>query len=257
MTADSISPLRSVRLIGRGVFLELARRKDVYVLLLLMGVFLLTLLAVTVVGIEHPSTGTFLLNLGMSLAVYAAHVMTLLLMARQIPDEVEQRTLYPLLSKPLDRDTLLLGKWAACAACGALVLGILLLLGWVPAPRMETYHPGTLAQTLCLLPLSLGLLASLALLLSLVLPRAMALAAGAALYFGGGHVIAFLEQRAPTAAWLGRYLPDFSKLNLVTRYTDGIEPVAAGTFLGLCAYAVAFSAAFLALATWIFRRRPL
>jgi ABC-type transport system involved in multi-copper enzyme maturation permease subunit len=252
-----------MRLIGRGVFLELTRRRDVYVLLLLMGVFLVATVAVTVVGIENPSTGTFLLNLGMTIAIYAAHGMTVLVMARQIPDEIEQRTLYPLLAKPLERDTLLIGKWAACAGCGALVLGVLLVMGWAPVPRMENYHPGALAQALLLLPLSLGLAASMALLLSLAVPRAFALLIGAAVYFGGGHITGLLEQRAQADAWLrpfvwlARYLPDFSKLNLVTRYTDGIDPLAAGPFLGLCLYAMVFTAAFLVLSTWLFRRRPL
>ena len=40
MNATVVSPLRCSALIGRGVFIELMRRKDVYVLLILMVVFL-------------------------------------------------------------------------------------------------------------------------------------------------------------------------------------------------------------------------
>ena len=257
------SSARAVRLIGGGVVIELTRRKDVYVLLFLMGLFLMVTLAVRLVGVEQAATGTFLLNLGMTLAVHAAHVLTLLLAARQVPDELENRTLYPLLAKPVRRDTLLLAKWLACALCGSLVLGVLMLLGWGPAPRLETYSALTLFQALALLPLSLALLAALALALSLFVPRGTALLAAGGLYFAGPPLLALLHDRAAGVAqpvplaWLAAYLPDFAKLNLVTRYTDGIGPLPASTFTGLAAYAAVFTIVLLTAAICRFRRRPL
>ena len=263
MDAMLVSPLRATALIGRGVFIELIRRKDVYVLLFLMCVFLIGVLAIRTVGIEQAATGTFLLNLGMSLAFYSAHILTLLLMARQIPTEIENRTLYPLLAKPVDRDEVLLAKWLACAVCGILVLTALMLLGWLPVPRMEEYHPGTGAQMLTLLPLSLALLAGVTLCLSLVTPKGVTVVLAGGLFFAGPQLIA-LAQRAASGsglgqpvAWLSGYLPDFSKLNLITRYTDGIAPLGTGEFIGLVAYGALFTAVSLAISASLFRRRPL
>lgn len=257
------STARAMRLIGGGVFIELIRRKDAYVLFFLMLIFLAAMLAVNLVGIDQAATGTFLLNLGMTLAVHAAHILTLLLAARQIPDEIENRTLYPLLAKPITRDTLLAGKWLACAVCGTLVLGVLLSLGWIPAPRLEAYSAATLLQALCLLPLSLAMLAALALCLSLAMPRAVALLLAGSLYFAGPSLFEMIRQHAVTrealrpVTWLTAYLPDFSKLNLVTRYTDGVGPLAAPEFLGLAAYAAVFAVLLLFLSARMFRQRPL
>lgn len=257
------SPARAVRLIGGGVFIELTRRKDAYVLLFLMLLFLVAMLAVKIVGVEQAATGTFLLNLGMTLAIHAAHLLTLLLAVRQIPDEIENRTLYPLLAKPVGRDTLVTAKWLACAVCGTLVLGVLLFLGWAPAPHLEAYSAATLLQALCLFPLSLALLAALALCLSLVTPRAVVLLLAGGLYFAGPSLLAMARQHAAAnealrpLVWISAYLPDFSKLNLVTRYTDGIGPLSAIEFLGLAAYAAVFISLLLMLAVRVFRRRPL
>ena len=241
------STARAMRLIGGGVFIELTRRKDAYVLLFLMLLFLVAMLAVKVVGVEEAATGTFLLNLGMTLAVHAAHVLTLLLAARQIPDEIEHRTLYPLLAKPVSRDTMLVAKWLACAVCGTFVLGVLLLLGWVPAPRLESYSAYSFLQMAgpaSALPRPAGR------------PGGRPVARRPAGRGPGGRrgrrtspgpsLLAMIRQHAAIheglkpAAWLSAYLPDFSKLNLVTRYTDGVGPLSAGEFLGLAAYAGVF-----------------
>jgi ABC-type transport system involved in multi-copper enzyme maturation permease subunit len=228
-----------------------------------MGLFLVGVFAVSLVGVENASTGTFLLNLGMMLGCYAAHILTLLLMARQIPDETENGTIYPLLAKPVNRDTLLLGKWLACAVSGTGVLAVLVLLGWLSAPRMEAYHPGALAQALLLLPLSLSMLAALVLLLSLIVPRGMAVVLAGGIYFLGDKPIGMIKQGSATRAWLSGfawpagYLPDFSKLNLITRYTDGILPVSFAEYGGLVLYGGLCTALCLALAMLIFRRRAL
>lgn len=263
MDAAIPSPFHQGQLIGRGVTIELLRRKDAYVLLLMMGIFLVGTMTVRILGVEEPATGTFLLNLGMSLAFYAAHLLTLLLSARQLPDEIENRTIYPLLAKPVDRTVLILAKWAACAVCGTGILAVLTALGWFPAPRMESYSPGTLWQALALFPLSLAMLAALALCLSLLLPRAMAALIAAGLFLGSHAAIAVASRIADThplaapAAWCARYLPDFNKFNLITRYTDGIAPLGSAAFGGLLLYGALCTALYLAVAAALFRRRPL
>ncbi|GAB4314145.1 MAG: hypothetical protein Kow0059_05740 [Candidatus Sumerlaeia bacterium] len=252
-------------LIMRRVALELLRRKDAWVLLILMALFAAGVIVFRMVGIEAPATGTFLLNLGLTLAWFAAHLLTLLLAVRQIPEEIEQRTIYPLLARPLERATLLAGLWTACTASGVLCLAVLFAMAWLGVPKMEPYDAGLLAQLLALQAVSLAMMAALAMLASLIVPRGVALVALAALLVGGGQALDLLRERAAgvneaaaaAVRWGAAYVPDFSQLNLITRYTDGIGPLSAWEFAGLAAQGMIFTAAALVVAAAVFRRRNL
>lgn len=257
-----VSPWRSAHLVGRGVFIELLRRKDLYVLGTFMLLFVLAVGVVRLVGIENAATATFLLNLGLTLASFSAHLLTLLLTARQMPDEVENRTLYPLLAKPLERRHLLAGKWGAATLSGILVYGCLFLLAWGFTPKMETYHPLLLLQMLALQAVSLGMLASLALCGSLFLPRAVNLVLLGGLLIGGDGVVGLVRAQWGKAGGrlmdgLLAYVPQFANLNLTVRYTDGIGPLPAVEFLAAAACGLIFGLFALQLASWQFERRAL
>ena len=155
--------------------LELVRRKDLYVLILLMMVFCVGAVGARVAGVDDAASGTFLLNLGMTLAYAFSHVLTLLLGARQVPDELEKRTIYPLLARPVSRGEYLIGKWAAGVLCGVACYLLFLLLVWLSAPHLETYDAMLLLQTVVLVSVSLALTVALAMLLSLLLPKAMSI----------------------------------------------------------------------------------
>lgn len=265
MTAltQALPQWRPTWLIGRTVFIELRRRKDVAVLLMLMGLYVVGVVAFGIVGIERPSTATLLLNLGLTMAWAAAHITTLVLAARQLPDELEQRTIYPLLARPVARGWVVLGKWGAATLAGWLVLGVLALMGWLPVPKMEAYSAPLLAQMLALHGASLAVLAAWALAGSLLLPRAVnCLGLGLLVAFGGklGGFVNLHFAETPLAGpvrWLTAYLPDFGKLDLVTRYTDGVAALDAATFAGLLAYAAILTGVALALAGRLFQRRSL
>lgn len=260
---EPVSPAKAVLLVGKGVFIEALRKKDVYVLLMLMLVFMLGVQAVNMVGIENPATGTFLLNLGMSLAYYCAHVLTLALSARQIPDEIESRTVYPLLATPLKRRFVVVGKWCASTLCGFCVFIILLALGWVCVPKMETYSSGMLGQLVLLQFVSLGLLSASAITLSLFLPRGLNITL-VGLWFLMGTRLLDLQTRLweeNAVGWVARvfayYLPDFSKLNLITLYTDGVAALNAWVVLNLFSYAAVFLSFFLFLGVVRFEKQQL
>lgn len=261
--ATQVSPVRALSLIAKSVFIQLVRRQEFYVLFILMGIFLMGALAVSMAGIESAATATFLVNLGMTLSYYAAHVLTLILAGRQIPDEIERRTLYPLLAKPVDRSTVLLGKWAASTLSGIAVFLVLLLIGWLPVPKMESYAFGLLLQTIVLQCVSLAMIAAMAILFSLVLPRAVTLILLVLLFVFGDNAIGFLRARFigssldGAARWVSAYIPDFSRLNSITRYTDGIAPLTIPELLGLILYGAIITALCILLAMWLFRRREL
>ncbi len=258
-----VNARRAFYLVARGVILETLRRKEFYVLLILAAMFAAAMFVVNTIGIENAATSTLLINLGMSFAWLSAHILTLLAAARQVPNEIESRQIHPLLAKPLDRSTYLLGKWAATSFAGAAALGFLFLISYFPVPRMQTFSAALLVQTLALHVVSLALLAALALLGSLVLPRGVNLALMAMLWMGGDKAAQLLRNHAlggpfeDAARWAAEYIPNFARLNLITRYTDGVGPLAAGEFIGLALHGALFCAVTLLAAWAVFRRRPL
>lgn len=168
------SPLHSILLISRGVWIETIRRKEFYVLLILMGLFIAGAFIIKMIGTEGASTTNFLLNLGLSLSVYAAHLLGLLSAARQVPADLEARTLYPILAKPVSRGQYLIGKWFASSVSACLTLALLFVLTGLIQVLLPEGHPlrtATLLQAVPLLFLSITILCALALVGSLFLPQ--------------------------------------------------------------------------------------
>jgi ABC-type transport system involved in multi-copper enzyme maturation permease subunit len=255
------SLLRPVMLVARAVVVETVRRREFYVLAIFMGIFLLGAVVANIVGVENPATGTFILDLGLSLCLVFSQLVTLLTAARQIPDELEARTLHPLLAKPVSRGQCLVGKWLASIFVGVFALALLLVMGWVPAPKMERYHDLTLLQALLLQVAAFPVIAALALLTSLFVPKMLNIVLLAGIVFKGSTVIGLLQSRAlgtpleGPVRWVTGYVPDFSHFNLIHAYTGGLEPVAAEALILRLLYAGVLSVAYLAAAIWLFNRR--
>ena len=238
--------------VASGVFLELVRRKDFTVLGILAGLFLAFLAAARFVGFDHAAAGTFLLNLSLTLIVGLAHVIALVTAARQLPDEMERGTIYPLLARPIRRSDVLLGKWTAATAAGMVVFYLLggAALGLIP--KLEPYEAGTLAQLLALQAPALAVTAAAGMLFPLWLARAPGLFIAAAIVFGAGPLA-----RVGGGLWPALILPDPGRLNLVLRYTDGIAPIPGIHFLLLLLYGVLWSLLLLTAAAYSFQRRSL
>lgn len=255
--------LRCHLLIGRSVFLETLRRKDLYVLIILCLLYVVGILLINLVGIENPETANFLLNLGMTLAWFFAHILTLLNATRQIPDDKENGAIYPLLAKPLKRSQYILGKWEAVSLSGILFLLVFLFFGWLLAPKQMSYSFILLVQTIILYIVSLALFSAVGLLFSLFIPKSVNMILLAVLVFLGGNLFDFIRLQSQNAflggiiSWFISYIPDFSLLNLTTRYTDGIGPLSFFEFAGLLFYAVVMTAFFLFVAIKVFKKRPL
>jgi ABC-type transport system involved in multi-copper enzyme maturation permease subunit len=252
-----------VSLLLRAAFLETMRRREFYVLLLFMGLFLAAVGVVKLVGIENAATATFLLNLGITTAFALAHVLTLLTALRSIAWEMESRTIYPLLAKPVSRAQYFAGKWLTATLAGVLAAGILCILGWLPVPKMEQFHAGMLVQALLLQCISLGMLAALSLLASLFSPMAVNVVFLVALFAAGGRLAHALKTKflgTPVelpVQWLAGYIPDFGFLNMLAAYTDGMPPLGWSDFSVRILYGCIITFAAVATGAWVFERRNL
>ncbi len=247
----------AIRIIGRGVWIELLRRQDLYVCGMLMVLFLLGVAVVRIVGIEAPATGTFMLNMGLSLSTMTAHILTLLLAVRQFPTEIENRTLYPLLARPVRRADIVLAKWFAVGCCGVAVYAVLAGVAWISVPKLEGYASGLLLQMLLLQLVSLFLLSGLAIALSLVVPRGIALLAGGSLYFAGATLRRLVGRGDGVRPVLAAYIPDFGMLDLTTRYTDGVAALSSVEIVLLLGYGCGLVLLVVAFGVLVFNGRRL
>jgi ABC-type transport system involved in multi-copper enzyme maturation permease subunit len=121
------------------VIKELYRRKDFYVLFVLTG--LITLLMGSVRFFHDDKIVRYLKEICLLLIWISALVVAIGTAARQIPAERENRTIFPLLAKPVSRAQVILGKFVGCwFACGLALLVFYLFFGIIAGSR-EHYWP--------------------------------------------------------------------------------------------------------------------
>jgi ABC-type transport system involved in multi-copper enzyme maturation permease subunit len=94
------------------VIKELYRRKDFYVLLILTAV--LTIMMMFVNFFNDPNIVRYVKEICLLLIWISALVIAITTAARQIPAERENRTIFPLLAKPVTRAQFIVGKFLGC-----------------------------------------------------------------------------------------------------------------------------------------------
>ncbi|MCX7014366.1 MAG: ABC transporter permease [Candidatus Sumerlaeota bacterium] len=246
-------------------WLDFARRKDFYVILILMSLFVIAALTMRQVGVENAAEARLMLSCGLGLASALSAVLTALFSARALPEEFESRTLYPLLAKPVTRAQALAGRFAGILLLCVGSLLVFVLLAWVPAPKVPGQRLVLLAQALALQGIALAALAWLALWLSVRLQTVLSAFLALAVYFLGGTLVDVVMRSAGGASPAARrvlehalgVVPDFSAFAFLQRYVDGGAPLAWGQFGVLAAYGAAFAALFASLAVWSFGRKQL
>src|SRR5437667_1911593 len=116
------------------VIKELYRRKDFYVLFVLTAV--ITLLMGSVNFFSDDKIVRYLKEICLLLIWISALVIAIGTTARQIPAERENRTIFPLLAKPVTRGQVVVGKFAGCwLACGLALLMFYLFFGIISGTR--------------------------------------------------------------------------------------------------------------------------
>ncbi len=253
-------------LVARVVWLEIRRKEEYLALFILMGLYLMIAIGARLVGDNREESVALMLNMGLFLSSALAAILTLLTAAGLIPSEIENRTLYPLLAKPVYRRDVILGKFFATVCAGLFVFGVftlLTLLTWVQMFPMPGQDLLMFIQASVLQVIAISLLASIALLMSLKIPKAVTILAVSLLYFAGDPIFNIVRSMTRDLFFgkgidgLLSCIPHFSKLTLLQRFTDGAPALGLGEFLGLCLYGMIPTLVFLGLASHLFERREI
>jgi len=159
--------MNSILAISGVVIKELYRRKDFYVLFVLTAV--ITLLLGSVSFFNDPKIARYLKEIVMLLIWVAALVIAITTTARQIPAERENRTIFPLLAKPVTRGQVIVGKFIGCwLACGMALTVFYIFFGVVSSTREHSWPVLNYFQGFWLQWVMLGIVVALVLLGSVV-----------------------------------------------------------------------------------------
>jgi ABC-type transport system involved in multi-copper enzyme maturation permease subunit len=205
----------------------------------------------------------FLLNLGLSLSYLFAQAVTLLSAARQFPNEEENRTLYPLMSKPVSRREYVFAKVLASSLVGWITFVILLLMAVLPIPSLENGSGLLFGQMVLLQLLGIAVVAAIAFLGSLILPHILNLIIVAILVLAGSRVAGLIDSAVvmkPEHAavnWVTGYLPNFSVFDLVNSYTVGAPALSLVDLAARIVFGLILVIFFLGLSFFLMERREL
>jgi ABC-type transport system involved in multi-copper enzyme maturation permease subunit len=192
-----------------------------------------------------------------------------------VSKEVERRSIYALLSKPVSRPQFILGKYAGLVLTLAVNVAVMTIalyvvlgyMSWTESAQFKASWdaPGpdpALLKALLLIFVELMLVTALALFFSTfstpILSAVLTLG-----FYVAGHFNADLKNfdrivESRPAIWLARgiyhVLPDFSAFDVKTEVVHGL-PVSASYLVTTVAYGLAYISALLLVSTFIFARR--
>ena len=263
--ADRSGPLKNVFAIAGVVIKEMYRRKDFYVLFVLTA--LITLLMGSVTFFNQENIVRYLKEICLVLIWGASLVITITTAARQIPAEREQRTLFPLLAKPVTRNQLVIGKFLGCwLASGISLVLFYLFFGAVAGAKEHEWPVLNYFQAAVLHWFMLGIVCALTMLGSVVFDapsstNTIMLIVSVGILLIGRHlnkVALKLEEPGQTIVYAIYFaLPHLELFDVRDLIVHNWALIRWDIWAAGLAYAAVYSAIFLALACLAFRRKAI
>jgi len=247
------------------VIKELCRRKDFYVLFVLTA--LITLAMGSVSFFSEDKIVRYVKELCLFLIWIASLVIAITTAARQIPVERENRTLFPLLAKPVTRNQLLLGKFLGCwLAVGLSLLAFYVFFGVIAGTKEHEWPVLNYFQAATLHWFMLGVVCAMTLLGSLVFAapssnNTITFAVSVGILLVGRHLnkIALkLEEPTQTVVYAIYFaLPHLELFDVRDLIVHNWGLIRWDIWAAALAYAAVYAALFLGLACLRFRHRAL
>jgi Cu-processing system permease protein len=257
--------MRRVGVVALNTFREAVRDRVLYNL-----VFFALLMMAAAVAVGQISIGieqTVIVSLGLSAISVIGLLISVFIGVALVSKEMDKRTLYALLSKPVRRWEFLLGKFAGLVLTlavntAAMALGLLLVMIYVKH-SLERGDVVVLVAVYFIL-LKLALVVALALLFSCFTTPLLAILFTVGLYIVGLYVQELrnlpVEVMSPAMAvftkWLSYLLPNFENFNVMAMAAHG-RAVPGALILQNTLYTVIYCTIVLTAAAAVFSRRNL
>jgi ABC-type transport system involved in multi-copper enzyme maturation permease subunit len=251
-----------VRTIAANTFREAVRSRIFYILTAFAVAMLLfsSVMGMLTIG----SRAKIILDMGLTVTSLITVMTAIFVGIGLVFTEVEKKTIYNILSKPLNRTHFILGRYLGLmAVLAANLLAMLALLSTLLL-IFGGFRPGVFVAG-AFIYLELAVITAIALFFSSVTSPVVSAICTLAFYLVGHTSSAFLEALAPrltsasgkmAAIWLFHLLPDLNMLNV----TDAISydlPIPGGFVVRAVLYAVVYIVFLLTAASMAFSRRDL
>jgi ABC-type transport system involved in multi-copper enzyme maturation permease subunit len=249
--------------LATNVFAETIRDRVLY----LIGLYAIALLAGAQM-LPQLAAGTgdkILLDFGLNIMSFLGLIITIFVGTNLINKEVDKKTMLVLISKPIARWELIVGKhWGLSFVLAILVFAmtiIYLLVLWL---KQVPFELGSLLLASLFLFLQLALITAVAIFFGVFTSSLLATLLTFAIYLMGHFTRDLLEfgeiSESPglqnLAQGLYLILPDLARLDLKNQAVYGIEALPqASTLATNVAYGIVYVILLLAIASWIFARR--
>ncbi|MDF3129692.1 ABC transporter permease [Kiritimatiellaeota bacterium B1221] len=252
--------------VARTVWLEALRRRDIYAIVIISCVLMAVVMGLDFFHLE--GLNKFYREFALKFMSTATAITVIVLSARQLPREFENRTIYPLLARPLSRFEFLLGKflgvWLTALFCFGLFM-VVFLLGM--AYLQTNLQWAVFLQYLYLQTMMMGVLAAMGFVLSMLCNIDAAIAFGSLLFLFGSTMASMMntvyELSTPVAQWmligLTWFIPQLFLFDLSekTVHADIWPPVSFEVMAALTLYALLFITVYFTGALLLFRRKGL
>jgi ABC-type transport system involved in multi-copper enzyme maturation permease subunit len=253
--------LRRFLAVARNTHRESVRERVLYNLVFFA--ILMTLSGILMGQVSIRQDEKIIKDIGLASMDLFGTAIALIIGVGLVSKEIERRSLYPLLAKPVSRGEFLLGKFAGLGF--TLLVNVAVMTAGLFLTLYLTGHGVDLSLLKAIYPIFLGLLlvVALALLFSSVTSSVLAAVFTFGVILAGRYadVIRNMRDVLPDApGWLVTALyfvvPNFHLLDLKDTVVHG-DPVSAGGLIWLTGYAVAYIAVVLGLGLGAFRRKDL
>jgi len=250
--------------LARGVVLESLRRKDLWVVAILGFLILVGSSAVGFFGVKGLQV--FVKDLAVTVLGAFSAIVAILTSTRMLPEEIKQRTLYPLLSRPISRLDLLIGKLLGAILVTWIAFAILAALTAIALVGFHVRFEPIMLQYVLAKMMGLALMCSLGMTLSVYMTPSAAATTGFIFTFGASILVRGLTSAYDSATpavqfvfkFINALMPQFTLFDLGGRAANvGWGPVPLWVMGFLLGYFLLYSSGLTALAWARFQRRAI
>jgi ABC-type transport system involved in multi-copper enzyme maturation permease subunit len=253
--------------IAQNTFRESVRDKILYNLLFF--VFLLIISSILIAELSLNQERVIIARMGLSVMLFFGMLIAIFIGTGLVYKEIEKRTIYAMLAKPISRPEFVLGKFFGLGAtlfvnCVAILFGVLAALAFLNYVRYGEYQLAwSIIPAGYLIYLELLIIVAFAMVFSSFSTPALSVFFSIVLYlistlssdlllFAGTTPVAMLKYVAYTVYYI---LPNLSNFNYITLVAQSNQAVPAKNLLAATGYAIVYTTLLLTISVTIFQRR--